>query len=156
MDANRSIRALVFALATLSLPAAAQSAGDIGRIQAETILYRAQAARNEALAKARGEQAVDTANEGLPVVRGVYGTEKSLYATFLYANGSTVDARVGDSLPGSFTVARVTPIGVTLRKGGKSHVLGFSDLRPFPAAMPAAAPAAVPAMPPPGGPAVTQ
>ena len=136
MAANAS-RAALFLLATaLALPAAAQNVGELANVQAETMLVKAKAARAEAYAKLNeatktgGEPSTGT-DTGMPVVRGVYGSGERLYATFLYSNGSTVDARRGDSLPGGFVVSGVSASRVELRRAGRTHVIGFSDVRPM-------------------------
>lgn len=130
MHADTAACLLAGALAAIALPCAAQSVADLDRIQSETILYRAEAARAEALAKARGGTA-ETADV-LPVVRGVFGTGSSLFATFLYPNGASVDAPVNARIPGGFVVAKVSPTAVELVRGGTRFSLGFSDQRPMP------------------------
>lgn len=140
MDVKQILAALLISACGA---ANAQSVGELGKVQAETILYQAQAARAEAQAKAQAAGPAGTSMEGtLPVVRGVFGSGTQLFATFLYANGSSVDARRGDRIPGDYVVASVSPTGVVLSRSGRSYPLGFSDLRPFP--LPAATPAADP------------
>jgi len=137
MHAN-AIRLLAIALLAVALPCAAQSVADLDRIQSETIMYRAEAARAEALAKARGGNAAEPA-DALPVVRGVFGSGTALFATFLYPNGASVDAPVNARIPGGFVVAKVSPTAVELVRGGNRYSLGFSDQRPMPLAPAAAA-----------------
>lgn len=70
------------------------------------------------------------ADDPSPVVKGVFGANGDLYATFLYADGSTVDAKQGGSIPGGYTVARLDADHVALRRGGKTVDVGFSSLSP--------------------------
>ena len=138
MAANRLILPLVTALA-LALPVHAQTVGDLADVQAETLFLRAKAARAEALAKlteanreAGGATTTNTAEQaGVPVVKGVYGSGTRLYATFLYANGSSVDAMKGDRIPGDFVVRSISASRVELGHKGRTHVVGFSDIRPL-------------------------
>lgn len=44
-----------------------------------------------------------------PVVRGVFGANGNKYATFLYAGGSTEDAKVGGHIPGGYLVQSLSP-----------------------------------------------
>lgn len=66
-----------------------------------------------------------------PVVKGVFGANGALYATFLYANGSTVDAKEGAAIPGGYTVARLDAEHVALRRGGRTIDVGFSSSAPL-------------------------
>lgn len=132
-------------LASVPLAVQAQSVGDLANVQAETLLIKAKAARAEALGKladankqSSGEAAADTATDSLPVVRGVYGTAGKLYATFLYANGSTVDAGKGDTIPGGYVVRSLSATRVELGRRGRSFTVGFSDVRPLTPTAPSA------------------
>ncbi len=144
MAADR-VRALLFLLLAAVAPlAAAQSIGDLKDVQGEIILLRAQAAKAQAqaaLQAAQGAGGMTADDGGIPVVRGVYGRDSNLYATFLYANGSTVDAGAKSRIPGGYTVARVSATSVTLVRGGRTYEVGFSDRRPMLPTAPVAAPA---------------
>jgi len=148
MDAKARYAVLVMSLlASGSL--AAQSVGELADVQAKTLLIRAQAAQAEAQAKlvdaskSSGGPIAGDAGDSLPVVRGVYGTAGKLYATFLYANGSTVDAGRGDQIPGGFVVRSLSATRVVLGRHGQSFTVGFSDVRPL-TPTPAASPAPMP------------
>lgn len=141
---------LALALLAIAAPCSAQSVDDLAQVQAETIMYLAQAARNDAMAKARGDGAAALANadDTLPVVRGVFGSGRTLFATFLYGNGSVVDAPLHGRIPGGYIVAKLSPTGVELSRNGKRYTLGFSDQRPMTVQAPP--PVAMPS--PPGDP----
>ena len=135
MDAKARYAMLTLMLLT-SAPAAAQSVGELADVQAETLLFRARAARAEAISKLHDAEkteggAIESNGDALPVVRGVYGTAGKLYATFLYSNGSTVDAGVGDTIPGSYVVRSLSATRVILGHRGKTIAVGFSDVRPL-------------------------
>jgi len=70
------------------------------------------------------------ADDPSPVVKGVFGANGALYATFLYADGSTVDAKQGGAIPGGYTVARLDAEHVALRRAGKTIDVGFSSSAP--------------------------
>ena len=65
-----------------------------------------------------------------PVVKGVFGANGKLFATFLYADGATVDAHRGSVIPGGYTVMSLDAEHVTLSKGGRRIEVGFSDTAP--------------------------
>lgn len=150
MRVNQSAAALSVLL-LFAAPLAAQTVGELADIQAETVILRAKAAQAEA-ARKLGDAALpgQTLGRGvtdaLPVVRGVYGTGRELYASFLYADGTTVDANTGDVLPGGYIVRALSATRVELtRKDGSRYTLGFSDVRPLaaPPVTPAPTPAAI-------------
>ena len=76
------------------------------------------------------------------MVKAVVGVGNSLIATFVYANGTGVDAKVGDSLPGGYRVVEITPNHVVLIQHGRRIVVGFSaePVRETPALPNSAAP----------------
>jgi type IV pilus biogenesis protein PilP len=66
-----------------------------------------------------------------PVVRGVAGANgQQLVATFLYAGGSTREARQGDHIPGGYVVKELTGSRVTLCRGGQCFDTPMSDRAP--------------------------
>ena len=65
-----------------------------------------------------------------PVVKGVFGANGKLFATFLYADGATVDAHRGSVIPGGYTVMSLDAEHVTLGKAGRRIEVGFSDTAP--------------------------
>ena len=135
------------------------SVGELGKVQSETILYKAQAERTKALRESRGEdtssiQQVPSAFPGafmqqptqpaapapnrassepdLPVVRAITGSSRRLQATLLFSGGYELDANVGKELPGGYRVSQITLDGVLLERAGKRYPLGFSDRAPTP------------------------
>lgn len=129
--------------------------GDLSKIQGETLILKAKANREAAQAdldarsRAAGGYAVsDEAN--VPVVKSVYGVRDTLVATFIYSNGTTMEAKVGDTLNGGFKVTKIAVDRVELVKNKKVIQLGFSATPP--AAAPVAASAGgvqMPGMPQP-------
>ena len=119
---------------------------EISTLQDETL--RLKATLNKATVQKQLE-ALGKSEEGsaVPVVKAVVGVGKSLIATFVYANGTGVDAKVGDSLPGGYRVVEITPNHVVMVQHGRRIVVGFSaepvretpnqpnTISPFPPAM---------------------
>ncbi len=83
-----------------------------------------------ALSSAASGEHRTAADDPNPVVKGVFGANGSVYATFLYADGSTVDAKQGGTIPGGYTVAHLDAEHVALRRGGKTIEVGFSSSAP--------------------------
>lgn len=79
-----------------------------------------------------------------PVVKGVFGANGTLYATLLYADGTTVDAKQGTSVPGGYVVAHVDADRVALRRGKQLIDIGFSSTAPVEPATPATPPGVSP------------
>jgi len=120
--------------------------GELGKVQSQTILYKAMAERRDAQRKAEGQSLDDFLPNGtipagqplavqgeplsedsrLPVVAGITGSNQRLRATVLH-RGTTFDTRVGSDLPGGFKVHQITLEGVVLSRGGKLYPLGFSN-----------------------------
>lgn len=65
-----------------------------------------------------------------PVVRSVSGSGDKLYATLLYADGSTKDARAGDTVPGGYRILAVTLDKVSVTRSGQTTDLGFASVPP--------------------------
>lgn len=133
------------------------SVGELGKVQSETILFKAKAERakaereilqgdstTESQTASNGfastllpSQPMATANqEGLPVIKAVTGSARKLQATLLYSSGIEIDASMGRELPGGYRVALITLDGVTLERKGKRFPLGFSNRPPSPASQP--------------------
>lgn len=109
------------------------SVGDLARIQAETVLIKAQAKREEAQAElAVRRQGGVSADGTLPVLKSIYGTEKRLMATFIYPGNVTVEANEGDQIPGGYRVSKIfaDTSKVELAKGRDKFQVGFSTLAP--------------------------
>ncbi|TAL63630.1 MAG: type IV pilus biogenesis protein PilP [Burkholderiaceae bacterium] len=71
-----------------------------------------------------------SASDTTPVVKTVFGANGVVYATFLYADGSTVSAKEGSTIPGGYRVAHVDVEHVSLAKGAKTFDVGFSASPP--------------------------
>jgi len=113
--------------------------GDLAKVQSDTILYDAQAARADAkarmqasLAKAgddlqasRGNSQPSVVAAELPTVTGISGAAGRLYASFLYPNGTTANAKSGGQIPGGFVVAEVGIDRVVLTRGDRRIPLQF-------------------------------
>lgn len=107
------------------------SVGDLARIQAETVLIKAQAKREEAQAELAVRRGV-SADGTLPVLKSIYGTEKLLMATFIYPGNVTIEANEGDQIPGGYRVSKIfaDTSKVELAKGRDKFHVGFSTLAP--------------------------
>lgn len=123
--------------------------GDMSQIQGETLILKAkanrEAARADLDARARaagGYTAADEAN--VPVVKSVYGSRDTYVATLVYPNGTSMEAKAGDTLNGGFKVAKVSVDRVELVKNKKVIPLTFSATSPSagPANIPASLPGA--------------
>lgn len=129
---------ILFPLSFLFGPAAAgevPNVGDLARIQAETVLIKAQAKREEAQAElVARRQGGASADGSLPVLKSIYGTEKRLIATFIFPGSVTVEASEGDRIPGGYQVSRIFADAskVELAKGRNKFQVGFSTLAPIP------------------------
>jgi type IV pilus biogenesis protein PilP len=138
-------------LPTLALGAdSLATVGDLAKVQSDTILYDAQAARADAkarmqasLAKAgddlqssRGNSQPSVVAAELPTVTGISGAAGRLYASFLYPNGTTANAKSGGQIPGGFAVAEVGIDRVVLTRGDRRIPLQFGVVN-APAPLPA-------------------
>lgn len=135
MRANKFTVILV-PLSLLVGPAVASevpNVGDLARIQAETVLIKAQAKREEAQADlaARRQDGV-SADGTLPVLKSIYGTERRLVATFIYPGNVTVEANEGDRIPGGYRVSKIVADTnkVELARGREKFQVGFSTQAP--------------------------
>lgn len=133
-----------FALQTFAVCAAVKpiaTVGDLSEIQSETIIFDAQAKRAESKAKMQEQSAkagddpqfekgqsgapVAVVAADLPTVTGISGAAGRLYATFRYANGTTVTSKSGESIAGGFRVAEVGIDRVVLTRGDRRIPLQF-------------------------------
>lgn len=120
------------------------SVGELGRVQSETILFKAKAERAKAEREAStslsepqqaasglpapGPIATSAARQlALPVVKQISGSGQKLRATLLYSGGSEIDAQPGGELPEGFRVLQVTLDGVVLVRDGKRYPLVFGN-----------------------------
>lgn len=123
---------------------------DLELIQAETVLYEARALRAKAILSwqqngngldsplpvnmtpASGDhtQEASAPSPGaLPRILEISGTGKQLRTRLLMANGTVVEAAVGQRLPGTvYSVSQISPRGVQLKSDdGKLHSPYFSE-----------------------------
>ena len=123
--------------------------GELGKVQSETILLKAQAERTNAQLEAHGilpnapqpvaqfpapgltptmtATSPGLRQSALPVVKEISGSGQKLRASLIYADGSEVDAKPGSELPNGFRVQQITLDGVVLSKEGKQYPLGFGN-----------------------------
>lgn len=126
--------------------------GELGRVQSDTILFKAKAERLKALREAEGGHDLDnylpstglhptpqlptTVSEAprpasrLPVVRAITGSPQRLRANLLYSSGYEFNAGVGSELPDGYRVHQITLEGVVLSRKGERFPLGFSKRAP--------------------------
>lgn len=134
--------ALVVLMAAVPVACLAQATvGDLSKIQGDTLIIKAKVNRETAQAEldARiraGGGGVPT-DDVVPVVKSVYGAGNALVANFLYPNGTTLEARVGDTLNGGYKVAKIGVDKVELVKNKRSIQIGFSATPPAAAVAPA-------------------
>lgn len=123
--------------------------GELGKVQSETILFKAKAERaqaeREATAKAPstpqstgpfptavlpsaiGVTAPGPRQSALPVVKEISGSGQKLRARLIYSGGGEIDAKPGSELPDDFRVLQITLDGVVLSKEGKRFPLSFGS-----------------------------
>ena len=136
MRNNAWVAAMSLLVAAVAMPAMAdemQTVGDLSRVQSETILLKAKVDR--ATAQAQLDAKTHTGSSinddvDVPVVKAVYGVNHKLYATFLFANGVSEDAKIGDEITGGFRVSMLTVDKVVLIKGHRHFNVGFSAVAP--------------------------
>ncbi|HIB5850637.1 TPA: type IV pilus biogenesis protein PilP [Escherichia coli] len=112
-------------------------------IQAETVLYEVQVAREKALNELRtlGENITDTdiaGNKGnedilaikeppvssLPKVKEIYGIHPHLMARITLTSGTAIDVRAGQRIPGTpFQVLQISPDNVVLERNATKQIL---------------------------------
>ncbi|WP_323839606.1 type IV pilus biogenesis protein PilP [Photorhabdus africana] len=121
--------------------------GELERIQADTVLYEARAARNKAMLNWQQSGGAGDAVLPAPIVTGapssipgpvvasalpriteISGSNRLLRCRLRMADGSLVEASAGQKLPGTgYTVATVTDSSVSVTSpDGKIHNLLFS------------------------------
>ncbi|WP_438299542.1 type IV pilus biogenesis protein PilP [Pseudomonas sp. NMS19W] len=123
--------------------------GELGKVQSETILFKAKAERSKAELEANGtlpsspQPVAQFPAPGftptmtptspaprqsfLPVVKEISGSGQKLRASLIYSDGSEVDAKPGSEVPNGFRVQQITLDGVVLSKEGKRFPLGFGN-----------------------------
>ena len=128
-------------------PADDAVAAQLVKLQTEVMLLKAQTAKAQAQAELKKAAAGDigdgddsksdrsgrpvkaSATPGssqLPAVTSIYGRDKALVATLRLNSGGTLDARVGDTLPDGYRLARIDAGKVTFVRGGRQFVAGLS------------------------------
>lgn len=110
------------AFATLSCVAAnAQTVGNLSQIQAETLVLKARASRAAAQVDLESKSRQTIGEGDLPMIRAMTNVSGKRSVILAYGNGSSIEAKVSDSIPGGYVVSAISAEGVTLMKGGKSY-----------------------------------
>lgn len=138
MQVSKKLVAVAIAAAGV-LMSSAQAAdvgtvGDLSKIQAKTILLNAKLKRDEVQEKLDAKHAGgNEADAPLPVVRSIFGNEKTSVVTLVYAGNVRVSASAGDKVPGGYTIAKIDTDAnrVELRKGKEVHIVGTSSVVPI-------------------------
>lgn len=107
--------------------------GDLARIQAETLLIKAQAKQEDARNELASKRSAGGMDDGtLPVVKSIFGTDRRVVATLIYPGNVLVEAVPGDMLPGGYRVGKIHQDAnkVELVKGKERHAVGFSTVVP--------------------------
>lgn len=103
--------------------------GDLSTMQAQQMFYELKAKRDKSKQDADSYGSASAASAAAPVtgpgssvprLSGVIGSGLNLYGTFVYSNGSQVEARAGDILPGGFRVSSVGVGKAALIKEGRT------------------------------------
>lgn len=129
---NNSKR-IVFLAALLSCSAvlADPTSDKLTEIEAETLLLKARekqldvqasilSKQNEIAAKQNaGNQLVHNAMADDPIVQGVEGLGKDVFATLQFSDGTIIDVRAGDVLSNGMRVVSIAPSNVIVQKGKK-------------------------------------
>lgn len=130
-----------------TVPHGSATVGELERIQADTVLFEARAARNKAMLSWQQTGGTGDAVLPAPVVTGapasssspavvsalpriteISGSGRLLRCRLRMADGSLVEASAGQTLPGTgYTVSTVTEASVAVTStDGKTHNLLFS------------------------------
>jgi type IV pilus biogenesis protein PilP len=118
---NKLIVAMSLAL-LISVPASAETTAEsLSKIEAETLVLKAQERQLSVRAQILQLQGEITAREasadqnarpgapGDPTVQSIEGIGERLHATLLFENGSTIDIKGGDILPNGMHVVSILP-----------------------------------------------
>ncbi|MDR9051016.1 hypothetical protein FEP26_02588 [Burkholderia multivorans] len=107
------------------------TAGDLRAVVAETVMLKAEAAREQARQdlKEKSGGAVNGAlgasaeSNGLPRVSGIFEARGLVTATFVYPNGQ-LDQGVGDVLPGGYKIVAISAgmSSVEVQKKGQKKI----------------------------------
>lgn len=129
---------LVFMFAATGAQAAdVSTVGDLAKITADTIMFNAEAARDQAqraLASAQGSSGNPMADDNeLPNLRQIIEVNGIATGDFVYAGDVRVEKGIGDKLPGGYTVLHLWPdklSGELKDKNGKIIPIGMSNAVP--------------------------
>lgn len=106
---------------------------DMTNVQADRIMYAAQAERAKALAQLQQYGATPGASTGTvpPSLRLVYGAGGVVFGQFVYSTGAVAEGKAGDVLPGKYRIASVDLNGARLTDAnGHSVRVPFSGIAP--------------------------
>lgn len=127
---------LVVVLFSVSCAATAQearvnTAGDLRAVVAETVMLKAEAAREQARQDLKqrsggamsGALGASAESNGLPRVSGIFEARGVVTATFVYPNGQ-LDQGVGDVLPGGYKIIGISAgmSSVDVQKKGQKKI----------------------------------
>lgn len=133
---NVSSWGLVLVLFSVSCAAFAQearvkTAGDLRVVVADTVMLKAEAAREQARQDLKeksggamnGALGASAESNGLPRVSGIFEARGVATATFVYPNGQ-LDQGVGDVLPGGYKIVEISAgmSSVDVQKKGQKKI----------------------------------
>lgn len=99
----------------------AQTVGNLSQIQGETLILKARANRAAAQIELENKNRMTIGEGDLPMIRARTNVAGKRSVILVYGNGSTIEAKVGDAIPGGYVVSAITEDGVDLAKGGKTY-----------------------------------
>lgn len=106
---------------------------DMTNVQADRIMYAAQAERAKALAQLQQYGTTPGASTGTvpPSLRLVYGAGGTVFGQFVYSTGAVAEGKAGDRLPGKYRVGAVDLNGADLiDSDGHKVRVPFSGIAP--------------------------
>jgi type IV pilus biogenesis protein PilP len=132
-----SVKSLLGALLMIATAAHASdtafTVAEMTNVQADRIMYDAQAARAKALAQLQQYGATPGAATGTvpPSLRLVYGAGGIVFGQFIYSTGAVAEGKAGDILPGKYRVVAVDLNGARLTdSAGHTVRVPFSGIAP--------------------------
>jgi type IV pilus biogenesis protein PilP len=109
------------------LPAAASTADDLARIEAEHVVAKARLRLVETQAQIAARQAdierqAPLVHSGMPTVAGIEGMAGRLAATLYLENGFVAEVKAGDALGNGMRVVSIAPGGVVVQTADRRRV----------------------------------
>ncbi|NDK99299.1 type IV pilus biogenesis protein PilP [Photorhabdus bodei] len=115
-----------------ALPAATTDsvAAQLEKLQTDLMLLKAETARANAQAEfdkiSRMVNKRDAVNNGLPLVKSIFGRNGTLTATLRLRSGGIMDVKASEQLPNGYKVVRIDTGGVTFSKQGRFYEVGLT------------------------------